>query len=256
MSKIKDFLKKIWLYGVGQSHNLSGDHFHKAAYSRNVKEVEKTPSRTTVINYILGRKLGSTSYLEIGVRNPADNFDKISADSKYSVDPGLEYSKNPVDFKLTSNNFFNKLEAQEIVLEVDEFDVIFIDGLHEASQVDNDISDALKYLKQDGFIILHDCNPPTEWHARETFEYSLSPAGKAWNGSVWKAFTKWRMNPSVTACCIDTDWGIGVISQSVSLGSVLSRVNEYYEYREFSEHRVEYLNLITFEDFQALMDNH
>ena len=253
MSRIKDFLKTIGLNGVGRSHKFSGDDFHNAALSLNMKEVEKTPSRTTVINFILGRKNGATSYLEIGVRNPADNFDKIKADFKYSVDPGLEYSENPADFKLTSNEFFNQLEASEIALKVEKFDVVFIDGLHDAIQVDSDIRNALRFLKQDGFIILHDCNPPTEWHARETFEYSLSPAGQAWNGSVWKAFTKWRRNPSVTACCIDTDWGVGVISQSVRLGSGLVRVNEYYEYQEFAKHRVEYLNLISFEDFQALL---
>jgi hypothetical protein len=50
-----------------------------------------------------------TTYLEIGVRNPEDNVNKINATNKYSVDPGLEYKLNPVDFKMTSDSFFEQL---------------------------------------------------------------------------------------------------------------------------------------------------
>ena len=64
------------------------------------------------------------------------------------------------------------------------FDVIFIDGLHLADQVEKDIDNALKFIKEDGFIILHDVNPPTEWHARESYLFFNSPAAGAWNGTV------------------------------------------------------------------------
>ena len=86
--------------------------------------------------------------------------------------------------------------------------MIFIDGLHLAAQVDLDISNAFKFLKPDGFVVLHDCNPPTEWHAREDYYFNMTPAKGYWNGTTWKAFVKWRSNSEVQSCCIDTDWGI------------------------------------------------
>ena len=134
----------------------------------NHRESLKRPSRTQVINFLLSLSHEDTHYLEIGVRNPKDNYDHIKATTKYSVDPGIEFKENPVDFQLTSDDFFKKLSANEILSNDIQFDVIFIDGLHLAEQVDKDIYNALKYIKSDGFIVLHDCSPPSEWHARES----------------------------------------------------------------------------------------
>ncbi|NRA13228.1 MAG: class I SAM-dependent methyltransferase [Crocinitomicaceae bacterium] len=71
-----------------------------------------------------------------------------------------------------------------------QFDVIFIDGLHLATQVDRDIFNSMKFIKNDGFVVLHDCNPPTEWSARGNFRYHNTPAWKYWNGTTWKASLK------------------------------------------------------------------
>ncbi|MCZ2339079.1 MAG: class I SAM-dependent methyltransferase, partial [Chitinophagales bacterium] len=105
--------------------------------------------------------------LEIGVRNPNDNYNKIMADVKYSVDPGVEFKENPVDFKMTSDAFFERLRNGEHIDRNIRFELIFIDGLHLADQVDRDIEHALAFLKDDGFLVMHDCNPPTEWHAKK-----------------------------------------------------------------------------------------
>ena len=51
-------------------------------------EKEKSPSRTEIINYCISQRR-KEHYLEIGVRNPAYNFDLIKIDNKISVDPGL-----------------------------------------------------------------------------------------------------------------------------------------------------------------------
>jgi Methyltransferase domain len=118
------------------------------------------------------------------VRNPESNFNGIKATKKYSVDPGVEFKENPVDFGITSDEFFKKLSTNEILSNEIRFHVIFIDGLHLAAQVDRDIQNALDYITKDGFIVLHDCNPPTEWHARESFDYNSSPAEKKWNGTT------------------------------------------------------------------------
>lgn len=235
---------------------ITGRSFYKNYYYldgkvKNELELRKLPSRTDIINYVLSQLNRDTSYLEIGVRDPRDNFNLIKADIKYSVDPGFEFEENPVDFKKTSDDFFKGLENGEFLTPDIKFDVIFIDGLHLAEQVDKDIFNALKYIKDDGFIILHDCNPPTEWHSRVANGFFMTPANQFWNGTSWKAFVKWRLNPSLYSCCIDTDWGVGILSKKQNIGEHLVDNNKfYYDYAVFDAHRVEFLNLINFEDFK------
>lgn len=213
-------------------------------------EMLKTPSRTVVINYLLSLVEGKTSYLEIGVRNPNDNFNHVVADNKYSVDPGIEFEENPVDFQMTSDEFFEKLSGNAILPEGIKFNVIFIDGLHLADQVDQDIKNSIKHLEEGGFIVLHDCNPPTEWHARETYSYHKTPAGSYWNGTTWKAFLKWRFDPSVNSCCVDCDLGVGVLSKDRLIGSSIEPTNQFFEYSKFDKHRKKYLNLIDFDELK------
>ncbi|MEY3501642.1 MAG: hypothetical protein RL308_3315, partial [Bacteroidota bacterium] len=180
-------LKKIYYY-YNWGGRFINDSYNIATKELNNIEVTKSPLRTDVINFLLSSIKRENLYLEIGVRNPADNFNKINATIKYSVDPGLEFKENPVDFVLTSDQFFDHLRNGKVLTKDILFDVIFIDGLHTAYQVDRDIKNALEFIKDDGFIVLHDCNPPSEWHARETYNFDLSPARQYWNGTTWKAF--------------------------------------------------------------------
>lgn len=219
----------------------------------NKKEKLKSPLRTEIINFLISLNQKDSCYLEIGVRNPEKNFNHIHASIKYSVDPGVEFEKNPVDFKMTSDAFFAKLDASEILSNNIKFDVIFIDGLHLADQVDKDIKNALNYIKEDGFIVLHDCNPPTEWHARETFGYYHTPANGFWNGTTWKAFLKWRFNPAIKSCCVDTDWGVGILSKNHPIGNNIAPTNPFFEFGLFEENRREYLNLIDFETLKKVL---
>lgn len=217
-------------------------------------EMNKQGNRTDTLNLLLSSLNRETTYLEIGTRKPEHNFNKINALVKYSVDPGVEYKKNPVDFKMTSDMFFENLDGKKILSERIKFDVIYIDGLHLAEQVDRDIKNSLRYLKEDGFIVLHDCNPPTEWHARENYKYGYSPAGGVWNGTTWKAFVKWRANESVSTCCVDTDWGMGIISKKLNFGPILKTTESFYEFESLNKNRKEYLNLIEFKEFSKMIN--
>ncbi len=228
------------------------DSYHLESKKLNDLEMSKRPFRYDVINFLLTTLNRDCTYLEIGVRNPADNFNRIQATTKYSVDPGLEFKENPVDFVLTSDQFFDHLRAGKVLQTNIQFDVVFIDGLHTAEQVDRDIKNALEFIKEDGFIVLHDCNPPTESHAREEHNYEISPAMQNWNGTTWKGFMKWRNNSSVYSCTIDTDWGVGIISKSKRIGEHTTLTNEFFEFSVFHKRRQEYLNLISFEDLKNL----
>lgn len=195
-----------------------------------------------------------TNYLEIGVREPDANYNHINAHSKHSVDPGIEFKENPVDFKLTSDSFFEKLERKEILVDENKFDVIFIDGLHLADQVDKDTKNALNFIKDDGFIVLHDCNPPTQWHAREEYGFQLTPAKGYWNGTTWKAFLKWRFNAIVNSCCVDTDWGVGILSKKHAIGNCINESNPFFEFEELERNRKESLNLISFSELKDIFN--
>ena len=242
-------------YKIGKE--LINSSWYQNAQEASYKEKKKAPSRTEIINHLLSIYEGATRYLEIGVRNPDDNFAHISATEKYSVDPGVEFEANPVDFPVTSDAFFDALNKSEVLSSDIRFDVIFIDGLHTAEQVDRDVSNALKYTKENGFIVLHDCNPPTEWHARETFQFKQSPAGSRWNGTTWKAFLKWRHEQSLYSCCVDCDWGVGILSKAQDVGAPLDKINQnpFYEFAVLSNNRKDFLNLISFSELQAKLQH-
>ena len=154
---------------------------------------------------------------------------------------------------MTSDDFFQKLSINEVLSNDMRFDLIFIDGLHLAEQANRDITNALKYIKDDGFIVLHDCNPPSEWHARELYSYYNTPADQHWNGTTWKAFLKWRFNPEVNSCCIDSDWGIGILSKKYQIGKNIESVNTFFEFNILDKNRKEYLNLIDFNTFKSVI---
>ncbi|MUP44170.1 class I SAM-dependent methyltransferase [Gramella sp. BOM4] len=243
--KVKENIK---LYRLGK--RVQNDYYHKLGDKLNYEELSKRPLRSDIINFLLGVSSKDAKYLEIGVRFPDQNFDKISTENKYGVDPGFENRSNPVDFKMTSDEFFGKLREGEILNSYMKFDLIFIDGLHLAEQVDQDIKNALDFIADEGFILVHDCNPPSAFHTNEIHDYKLSPAMGFWNGTAWKAFFKYRQNANLFSCCIDTDWGIGVISKQLNIGESTSVKNPFFEYKVLEKYRKESLDLISFEHFK------
>lgn len=245
------FKKLINYYNWGG--RFLNDPFHLRAKSLTNIERSKSITRTEIINRIIqSRNKENSIYLEIGVRNPADNFNQIHATQKYSVDPGIEFLENPVDFKLTSDDFFDQLYTGQILNANLLFDIIFIDGLHTAEQVYKDVKNSLNFIKPDGFIVLHDCNPPTEWHARETYAYEISPAMNTWNGTTWKAFVKALDIDGVSGCCVDSDWGVGILSKSIDFGKPTKIDNPFFEFSVFDKDRKQQLNLISIATFEEL----
>jgi hypothetical protein len=254
MEFVKSTLRSIPFirYYLAGKRLLNESHYQDGQ-RKSYSETLKRPKRTEIINFLLSKRNGKTRYLEIGVKNPDNNYNHIIADEKYSVDPGLGFDANPVDFKITSDEFYELLSDNKILSSKIQFDVIFIDGSHLADQVDRDITNSMRFVKRDGFVVLHDCNPPTEWHARENYYYYNTPAGICWNGTTWKAFLKWRFNPSVNSCCIDSDWGVGILTKEHPIGSCIKEVNQFFEFKAFIEDKDNYLNLISFDAFKKLL---
>jgi hypothetical protein len=70
-----------------------------------------------------------------------------------------------------------------------QYDLIFIDALHEEAQCLRDIENASKRLSANGCIVVHDTNQPTEQHQQPVSHYRL---GEEWNSTAWKAVVRFR----------------------------------------------------------------
>ena len=189
--------------------------------------------RSDIINHLIS-KHGYKKYLEIGVRNPSENLDKINCNHKDGVDPA-----GNCNYPIKSDEFFEQLDSEF------KYDIIFIDGLHLDYQVERDIVNSLNHLNDGGTIVMHDCNPIKEEHQIE--EYT---PGKTWNGTTWKAYVKFRMNnPDIKMYVINTDHGVGVIQRGAQ---ELFPKTEELNYKLLEDNRTALLNLINVEKFLSI----
>lgn len=195
--------------------------------------------RWDIINHLC-QKYQLNNYLEIGV-NDGTCIRQIRMSHKDGVDPspGSEIGGcvvPEINYEITSDDFFNNHAKIQ-------YDIIFIDGLHHSEQVDKDIENSLKFLRQDGFIILHDCNPPE-------YEIQLVPRQTGiWNGDVWKSIVKLRcQRPDLEVSVIDTDWGIGVVKRGVQ-NLLPYELNQCLDWNFFDQNRDEILNIISVKKF-------
>jgi hypothetical protein len=205
--------------------------------------------RYDAINHIIKHKFSERcNYLEIGVLNPTACFDRINADKKTSVDPGLEFASNPASYKMTSDDFFDAVAAHKTeFLPNHKWDIIFIDGLHLADQVDRDIANSMKHISDTGFIVLHDCSPAT-WECAHSDHEAFLLRPQTWNGTTWKAFYKFRTEYPYFAYTVDTDQGIGIINRGKN-AECINHSNPFFEYGKMKKDRKHYLNLISVKEF-------
>ena len=198
--------------------------------------------RWELMNYLI-KKYGLTNYLEIGV-NDGLCIRQIVAEHKDGVDPypGSEVGGAivpEINYPITSDSFFDLIKGHDI-----KYDMIFIDGLHHSTQVDKDVQNALNHITDDGFIILHDCNPLV-------YEMQLVPRVTGlWNGDVWKSIARLRCTePNIEVMVVDMDWGVGVVKKGEQVLYNKASLEECLTWEYFDKHRVELNNLITLEDF-------
>jgi hypothetical protein len=196
-------------------------------------------TRTELLNY-LAFKYHLESYLEVGVQNKRSNFEKIICKNKWGVDPdpGAEV------IQMTSDNFFSvytrgfpgpdKAEDQYFL----KFDLVFIDGLHHAEQVKKDFDNALACLNAGGFIVLHDCLPVEEIHAKVPRE------SKVWNGDTYRFCFHFLFNYSgLKMYIVDIDQGCAVSHKSHPLSIPIELA------LDMQEHKMEDI------DWQFYLDN-
>lgn len=168
-------------------------------------------NRSDIINHLLKEKLCyKSSYLEIGLNKPEDNYFKIECAHKECVDPfigpcvdfsgDMDWVINSVlTYRQTSDEFFASCNKK--------YDLIFIDGLHVAEQVVKDIINSYNHLNDGGYIVVHDCIPLSE----ATQSENRVPG--EWNGTTWKAIPN-LYKVGIEYFVVNTDFGCGIIKHT------------------------------------------
>jgi hypothetical protein len=150
-----------------------------------------------VILSMVSEKYGHQTYLEIGT----DRDDIFSeARKRFKVAVGVDPLSGGT-LRMTSNEFFTT--------NTQYFDMIFVDGLHEANQVYADVMNALRWLSPGGTVLMHDCNPHGILSNRAA--YPLPPNVRYWNGDTWKAVVALRLLDYIDIVVVDADHGVAVI---------------------------------------------
>lgn len=197
-------------------------------------------------------------YLEIGVKT-GSAFRRIEADEKIAVDPAFrlsDRSRRRADakgrvthyFETTSDEFF---AGEAAFLGQRGIDVALIDGLHTYQQVIRDVENTLRYLRDDGVIVLHDCNPALASIAYPAESFAEFAAQHRWwnilwSGDVWKAIVHFRSTrDDLQVAVLNCDFGVGLIRK----GSPDSRLSytaaevEELSYADLAADRQRMLNL-------------
>lgn len=204
-------------------------------------------TRYDIINHLI-KKNGYTRYLEIGTQ--ADNcLKEIKCDYKVGIDP------KPIFHESTNSNRFYRMESDTYFCKLkDTFDIIFVDGFHEALQMYKDVLNSLGRLREGGCIVVHDCNPRDK--ESQTPAYMEDgvwriPHTESWNGDVWKGWVKLRNKKNnLSMFVIDTDQGCGVIQKGEQKCIKIDIPVEKVNYEHLVKNRKEWLNLITVKEFK------
>lgn len=151
-----------------------------------VAESTRTAKRVNRLLSITGRH----AYLEIGVHE-GRTLEAVRATLRVGVDPDPRFDINNLPRGITflpvpSDDFFMSA-TQDI-----EYDLVFVDGLHEFRQTYRDLVSALNLLSRGGCILIDDVIPldevaglPSEdAYSQAITERNLTTG--AWMGDVWR----------------------------------------------------------------------
>lgn len=218
--------------------------------------------RFEVVQQIIDR-IKAKSYLEIGVEKGIV-FLKLKVSKKIGVDPKFKIKRkrklkailknfsniSNEYYEMTSDMFFAKHAVR--LGHLQDIDVAFIDGLHTHEQSLKDVENCLKFLKENGVIVMHDCNPLSEAEAYP----SKSPEQAAvscpsewtgdWCGDVWKTIVRLRSTrKDLNIFVLDCDHGLGVITKGKPESTLeYSKADiDQLSYKSLEANRVKILNL-------------
>ena len=188
--------------------------------------------RWDLIEYLINKN-NYNSYLEIGC-DKDQLFSKIKIKNKIGVDP-----VSGGNIRKTSDEFFK--------INSDKFDIIFIDGLHIYNQVKKDILNSVKFLNENGIILVHDCMP-------DSLGKQAVPRYKMqWNGDVWKAIVDLRQDKNLDIFTCEVDQGIGLIKKKTnsSILKIDKQINQL-KFKDYYYNYKSYLRVIKLNDLKKM----
>ena len=196
----------------------------------------KSSKRYSIINNIIKHKKYK-KYLEIGCFQD-ETFNKINIDYKVGVDP---VSGGTV--RETSDSFFSNNK--------ENFDIIFIDGLHRYHQVKKDIENALKFLNPNGVVLLHDCFP------LKLRDQMVPRSHEHWNGDTWKAIVEARTFEFIDTYTILADQGIGFIIKRKNRNILKIEDTKFLnlKFKDYYNNNKKFMNTISENQILSLLDN-
>lgn len=218
-------------------------------------------NRVDLIQKIINAKRAKT-YLEIGIFK-GGCFVPIKSEAKIGIDvcPPVKAVEDILSdsvkyFQMTSDEFF---ETQSGLFEENKIDVAFIDGFHSYEQSLRDVENCLKYLSEDGVIVMHDCNPPTQKAGTPFKSYEeKNRAGFAgdWMGDVWKTIVYLRsVRGNLNVMVLGEETGLGLITRGKGENMLSFTAEEItlMTYADLDAKRESLLNLKGFEYIRGLL---
>ena len=136
-------------------------------------------NRHQVINLITNK---TSKYLEIGVES-GHTYNNVHFLNKTGVDPDPKCDIESV-IKCTSDDFFQQKSLQN-------FDIIFIDGMHHVENALRDFNNSINVLNNNGSIFIDDIiplnyNEQLKIPERYYYENGILKYGEEWTGDIWK----------------------------------------------------------------------
>jgi hypothetical protein len=213
-------------------------YYHKIFNNNGLGDIgfdfSNKKNRKFIVQDIIDKKKYK-SYLEIGCFDDA-LFNSVKIEYKVGVDPVKGGT-----VRLTSDQFFNSNK--------ENFDCVFIDGLHTYEQVKKDIQNSLKFLNKNGIILLHDCLP-------NNFYEQVTPRCQfTWNGDVWKAIVECRTNKDLDVYTCYADFGIGVIFNRPNK-NLLNYNNTNFskiDFKEYHKDPYQLMNIIEYDELKSII---
>jgi len=195
-------------------------------------EFPKNIYRWDLIQHII-KKYNFQNYLEIGC-DKDQSFSKIKIKNKVGVDP-----ISGGTLRCTSDDFFKNNK--------ENFDIIFIDGLHYYHQVLQDIKNSLNILNNGGFILVHDCLP------KSLAQQAVPRYRGYWNGDVWKSIVELRTDKSLDIFTSQIDFGVAVIRKKSNSSPLIFRDNIIFKDLKFKDYFYNYKDFMNIKSYDETL---
>jgi len=182
-----------------------------------------------IINFFI-KKFNYNSYLELGVKDPRNNFNEINCEFKEGVDIDLNANAT---YTMSTNEFFNTVGKNKT------WDIIFIDADHKKEQVLLDFKNSLYRLNKGGTIIMDDVNP--------TDSKLLVPK---FCNNAWEAFAEISKRKDLITHVVKGTYA-GFVRRGKQKGHSINIVSSY---NFLNENRKVLLNPISFTELQTMFE--